>query len=288
LNSTFKYAIVILNPIAVLPASGLQAGILLYPDIFTKARRSDWRAFFVDEHQTKARCAMAVITISRQFGSGGDEIAEKICANSGYRLFDKHLLMKAALDAGISNQQIIDYSDNNIKVDNFFDRLFGRPAPAAQIRFTTQDFDGHQIIELKNLNEEQAHTLLVKAVETAYELGNFLILGRGGQVILQDKREVLHVRVEAPLEDRLIRVRSQLQQAHMTFATSLEARRAAQDLIIENDAASGDYVKHMFGVDWSDHTLYDIILNTRRLDLDLAARQILELAQQMSEMPEPA
>ena len=62
---------------------------------------------------------MTVITISRQYGSGGDVIADWICKKIGYHLFDKHILVKAALDVGLSEQEVFDYSEDTYKVRNF-------------------------------------------------------------------------------------------------------------------------------------------------------------------------
>ena len=69
---------------------------------------------------------MTIITISRQYGSGGDEIASRICNLLNYQMFDKRLITQAALDAGLSEQEAIDYSEENYKIRSFLDRLFSR------------------------------------------------------------------------------------------------------------------------------------------------------------------
>lgn len=227
---------------------------------------------------------MAVITISRQFGSGGDEIAELICQTTGYHLFDKHILAKAAVESGLSEQEIVDYSEDNYKVKNFFDRLFSRSRPLAQIRIWKEDATGVRTFEEMQFSEEDALALVRKAVQTAYKVGNMVIVGRGGQVILKDKPEVFHVRVEAPLEDRILRVRNSPLLANRTFDSSVEARRAAQDLIESSDAASADYLRRFYGVDWADPMLYHVVINTGKLTVEQAARLIVNAAvQQVTE-----
>ena len=51
---------------------------------------------------------MAVITISRQYGSGGDEIASRVCELLGYRYFDKRMMAQVASEAGLSSKEVID------------------------------------------------------------------------------------------------------------------------------------------------------------------------------------
>ncbi len=82
---------------------------------------------------------MATITISRQFDSGGDEIANTISAITGYCLFDKHILARAAFDAELSDHEIIDYSEENFKVKNFLDRLLGRSLQLAKVQVWKED-----------------------------------------------------------------------------------------------------------------------------------------------------
>jgi cytidylate kinase len=231
---------------------------------------------------------MAVITISRQYGSGGDEIAEMICRATGYHLFDKQILARAVSEAGLTDQEVIDYSEGNYKVQNIIERLTGRSRPAAQVRVLKRDPEGQQTAEEMPLSEEQAFSLVRKAVEASYRAGNMVIVGRGGQMILRDHPDVLHVRVEARLEERILRVRGDAEFASRRYSDSVDARRAAQALIEANDDASADYLKHFYDVDWSDPLLYHLVINTSKLALDQAARLIVEAARQLEGRAEPA
>lgn len=210
---------------------------------------------------------MTVITISRQFGSGGDEIANRLCLSLGYRMFDKNHLFQAAAEAGISEKEIVDYSEENYKVKSFFERLFVRARPLAQMSYTAAVTDGITLMEPFVLDEVRAVELVRHAIEAAYQKGNMVILGRGGQVILASQPDVLKIRIEAPLEDRIQRVKV---SHHL-------ARREAQDLIEERDAASREYLKHFYNIDWSDPLLYHLVLNTGKLNLELATNLICTL-----------
>jgi len=229
---------------------------------------------------------MAVITISRQYGSGGDVIAENICKKTGYRLFDKFILAEAAFEEGLSEQEIVDYSEDQYKAHTFFERIFGRSKPVAQMRTWVEVKGGVRIAEKLSLSEEQALSFVRKAVNSAYEMGNMVIVGRGGQMILRERPGVLHVRIESPLEERLLRVRSLPELTNQTFSDSVEARQAAQDLIEKSDAASTDYLRRFYNVDWSDSSLYHLIINTSKLGVEQAAEVIVDLIHQLERQQE--
>ena len=230
---------------------------------------------------------MTVITISRQFGSGGNEIADQICKTTGYHLFDKHILTMAASEAGLADQEIVDYGEDNYKVKNFFDRIFGSSRHITQVRIWKEDRQGIRIKDEMLLGEDHALFLERKAIEKAYKMGNMVIVGRGGQVILGTFPDVLHVRIQAPLEERLQRVRGYPDLVGRAFSDSVEARRAAQDLIITSDVRSEEYMKQFYGVDWSDPFLYHLIINTSKISLELAASVIIEAAHRLENIAEP-
>jgi CMP/dCMP kinase len=243
--------------------------------------------FFVFFNHLEVRCTVAVITISRQYGSGGDEIAAEICKMMGYHMFDKHILAQAASEVGLADDEIIDLSEENYKIRNFFDRLFGTPrSRIVRILKENDNLDEMRVVEEMPLTEENALVLERKAVDTAYQVGQIIIVGRGGQMILQDWPNVIHIRIVAPLEERIQRIRAQHKLANRSFTDSVEARRAAQDEIESNDLISADYLKRFYGVDWSDPLLYHLVINTSQLNLEQATKIIIEAVQQIEPIAE--
>lgn len=222
---------------------------------------------------------MSVITISRQFGSGGDEIAAMVCEALWYRIFDKHMIAEAAKAEGISVVEMGDFSEENIQTSGFFLHLFSRPQPAFSARVWKEGIDGTRSIEEFVLDETEALALTQKAVKAAYQMGNMVIVGRGGQVILQNEPDVLHVRIVAPLEHRIQRVKEQLKVSQNTYLADIEMRRNAQDLILSRDAASEEYLKRFYHVDWDSPLLYDLVINTGSLSLKKAAEIIIGLVE---------
>ena len=220
---------------------------------------------------------MTVITISRQFGSYGDEIAQKLCEILGYQYFDKRLVMQAASEAGLSEQEIMDYSEENYKVRNFLGQILSRPQTLGHVRIWKEDAQGIRSPDAIPLTEETALDLVQKAIRHAHQIGNVVIVGRGGQVILQNEPDVLHVRVEAPLETRIQRVKQ-----WQPYETSLGLRRTAQDIIEKKDAVSADYLQRFYNVRWDDSMLYHIIINTEKLSIDQAANMLAHTAREFS------
>lgn len=224
---------------------------------------------------------MAVITISRQFGSGGDEIARRIAEILDHQLFDKRLVAKTAAEVGLSEQEIIDFSEESHKVRSFLDRLFRVSPPSSAGHIWTEDATGLRRVEGVRLEEDVLLNLMQKAIRSAHASGKIIIVGRGGQVILRDQPDVLSFRVEAPMEDRIQRVKDQLRQSRHEFNADVQLRRDAQDLIYTRDAASADYLKRFYQVDWADPALYHLVINTGKLSIEQAADIITRLAIEM-------
>ncbi len=225
---------------------------------------------------------MSVITISRQAGSQGNEVAARVCKVLAYKHFDKSMIAEAAKEAGLLHEQIIDYSEENRKMLTFLDRLLGRSTPVAQTRVWKESVSGVRTVEDITLNEDVVVALVEKAIRTAHEYGNMVIIGRGSQIILRDRPDVLHVRITAPLELRIQYAKKQLKAERQSFDASIDLRRDAQDWIQARDAASADYLKTYYNVDWNDCSLYHLMLNMGRMTVEQAADTIVHLSQTMS------
>ena len=184
---------------------------------------------------------MAVITISREVGSGGDEIARRVGEVLGYRLFSRTLMAEVAREQALSEAEIVDFSEDSYRARGFIDALFRRSAPVA----TTIRALAHR--------------------------GQVVIVGRGGQAILRDEPRVLHVRVIARPEDRLRR----------TVEAEGLSRNEASKLITERDRAIAQYVRRFHGVEWADPLLYHLTLNTSLLSPATAVELIAAAARQL-------
>jgi CMP/dCMP kinase len=233
---------------------------------------------------------MTVITISRQSGSGGDEIAARVADLLGYQLFDRRIILQAAQEVGLSEQEIIDYSEENHKIRTFLDQLFGRTKQVTTARIWKDDPSGVRVVEEFGVTEESALALVQKAIKSAYKTGNMVIVGRAGQVILKDQPGVLHVRIEAPLEDRIQHLKQSIKNSEGHYQADVEIRRKAQDQITQRDKASSDYTRRFYQVEWADPLLYHMVLNTGRVGIEQAALLIVRMVRILEQEqlnPEP-
>jgi cytidylate kinase len=217
---------------------------------------------------------MSVITISRQYGSGGDEIAVRVCELTGFRYFDKDLIARVVADLGLAQQDIVDYSEDSYQVRSFVERVMGTSRVVSETHILKgETAAGGADLEIKRLDESDTIALVRSAVQAAYKLGDVVIVGRGGQAILQPSLGVLHVRIEAPLSVRIQRVQD---EAHIT-------RSLAQEIIAARDAAAADYIKRFYYLNWADPTLYHLVLNTGRWGVEQTALIIEHALERMAE-----
>ena len=178
---------------------------------------------------------MAIITISREMGSGGIPIAHKVAEELGYQLIDGEAIMAAAESYGLS-PEAVEQADE--KPPHFVDTL-----------------DSKQFLDL--------HLIELIILEAALK-GDVVIYGRGGQDLLKDINSVLRTRVIAPFEVRVER---------WAEREWLDPDRARY-LVRKSDQQRAGFIKYYFDRDWEDSASYDLVINTQRLSEDMAVQVI--------------
>jgi len=211
---------------------------------------------------------MTTITISRQVGSGADQVANAVAERLGLRIFEKRLMAQVAEELGMSATELVDYSEGDYRRQNFIDALFRRRRKVEEVLSTWEGGeDGGDLAAKRILDEWLAIDLTRAAVEAAYQRGDVLIMGRGSQVILEGYIHVLHVRLVAPLESRVQRLCTQHKM------TPPQARRLAA----QRDQATAEYLGRFYNADPDDATLYHATFNTARCGVEKTAELICEL-----------
>jgi cytidylate kinase len=215
---------------------------------------------------------MSAITISKQLGAGGEDIARLVCDMLRYRYFDKQLIIAAARDVGLAHDQVVDYSEDRYEVQNFLARVLGRgPRPVKKVKVHQPDAAGAMTLTETTIDEGQYVELIQSAIRAAHAEGDIVIVGRGGQSILQDEPNVLHVRVIAPQGTRIARVQER-------SGCSMDE---AQMQIARQDRATSEYLGRFFGVHCDDPDLYHFVLNTGKLSLEGAAQIVVDAVVQL-------
>lgn len=216
---------------------------------------------------------MVAITISRQYGSGGRKVALKVASELKYDIFDKRLMVDIARDMGMSETELVDFSEENYEVRGFFDNLFGGGRNVATVSTRTRDGDGTEQKIFRKLDEQEAINLVRASVRTAYKRKNVVIVGRGGQHILKNELDVFHVRIVASVKtrrERLVEI-----EGHKSYETV--------PIIAERDKANREYHHRFYDADLNDPQMYHMVLNTGKLSTDHAVELILATYKQFLE-----
>ena len=192
---------------------------------------------------------MSAITISRQYGSGGGEVATQLSQRLGWQLIDHEIVAQVARSLGVTEEEA-DVHDE--RVEGFIARALNAlqaAAPLVPAPFTPPE-----------QAEAAYNEALRNVVETAANTGRVVIVGRTGQALLAGRRDVLHVRIVAPLKQRI---------AYVARREGLD-EAAAQSRIQSKDRDRSRYLQARFGRSVDDPLLYDLMINTAILDLESA------------------
>jgi len=236
---------------------------------------------------------MRVITVSRQLGSHGDEIAAGVAQALGLRLIDVETINRAAQQAGVPEIALAELEQEGarglanqvLKAMRAMPGLYSRPAPAtpapqggeappSEPSGLTIPFAGlfsPAVLPLSASLDSYVRMVDLVIRGLARE-GNLLIVGRGGQVLLRKSPGVLHVQTVAPRPYRVDGVAAQFRLD----------RRAAQNKLRANDRARADYLRRYHGVDWLDPTLYHLVINTGRVPVPTAIQLIITAHQALA------
>jgi cytidylate kinase len=205
--------------------------------------------------QGDAISGMRAVTISREYGSGGGEIAARLAKRLGWQLIHHQIVMQVAKALGVTQQ---DAEAHDEHAEGLVARvLYGLSA-------IQPPMPGGVPIDL-SIDSRSYDEARTRAVEGAIAAGQVVIVGRGAQVLLADRRDVLHVRVVAPLEQRI---------AYVMKREGLD-RAAAQARIQQKDRDRLRFLMTAHHRNAEDAHLYDIVVNTGVLDLDSVVEMLV-------------
>lgn len=174
---------------------------------------------------------MPIITVSREMGSGGFLVSERVAEKLGYQFLDGDAIREMAENYGLS-------VDSVRKADE-------KPPP----------FDA-QLDQLVELDLQQIELLILESAQK----DNVLIYGRGAHFILSDLKGIFRVRFVAPFEERVER------WAEREWLDPDLAR----EMVRKSDQQRAGFIKYYFNRDWTDPLEYDLVINTSRITLDTA------------------
>lgn len=192
-----------------------------------------------------------VITIARQYGSGGKTIGEMLSNELGMHYYDKELVKLASEESGI-NETLFVKADEMVHPPLFRSNqniYQGELIPPESNDFTSTD----------NLFNYQA-----KAIKDLAEKESCIIIGRCSDFILHEYTNVLSVFIHAPLDFCL----EQAAKKHSMTMKELER------FIAKTDKRRADYYKYHTGKEWTDARNYDLCLDSSKLGFDRCVEEI--------------
>ena len=202
-----------------------------------------------------------LITISRQYGAGGSEVARRVAAALGWRVVDNELVEQVAMRAGLQPEDVAELEE---RVPTFVERL-ARTLAAATPELFPPTPGGHGCSPLEEAD-------LVRITETVVaeiaEQGRVVMVGRSAPAVLERRADALHVKLVA---SRSYRVDVASIRLHVPHAKAAE--------ILDNtDKMRARYNREYYHRDWNDPINYHIVLNTEALGIDGAVDVIVARA----------
>jgi cytidylate kinase len=218
---------------------------------------------------------MPVITISRQFGAAGIAVGNLLAQHLDAELLDKAIIARVAVRLGIPEAEIESYDE---RMPSFWQRVTNALASSSPEPMLV-DVPYLEQVPTGTMQERLA-TVTRAVIEEAAERGNAVIIGRGAAWILGKRPGVLNVQLHASMDAR---IRYLLARVEEIPVDARPEEKSLRDLCQSVDAARGEYVKRLYGVDWLDARSYDIAVDVGRLGVDGTADLIESAAKALKQ-----
>ena len=208
---------------------------------------------------------MSIITISRQSGCEANEVARILCQKLNYQLLNKELMMDLAKELRQEPSQA-EETPTSSKAAAWLERVlnpFYNPNDLLYVAQKEISFASGQPLTIRQVRE---------LIQAAYARGNIVIVGRGSQVILAGKPDVLHVRLIGSPEKRI-----QMWQKRESLSYD-EAKKRME----KRDRAHVDFVKNYFNADITRQEWYDLIISIDHFTKDAIAELISQALPRMT------
>ena len=203
-----------------------------------------------------------IITIARQYGSGGREIGEKVAEKLGIKLYDKELITEAA------NRGELDHTVTQLADESAANTLLYTLAMGSNVLGTTMNF-GYKMPLNDKLFILQSDVIKEFASESSC-----VIIGRCADYVLRDEERLLRVFIYGDLDHRQARIT----ERHPELKSS-----QIIDAISKTDKRRSSYYNFYTGNKWGKFDNYDIAINSSTLGIDGAVELIAECAKRLSE-----
>jgi cytidylate kinase len=211
------------------------------------------------------RMKIRVITVEREYGSGGAAIAERLAQRLAWQLWDRDLTAEIAREAKVTREAVHRCDE---RVDPLLSRLFSVYARGSYERTLP-------VSEARHFNADAMVAMLHKVIEQAAAKGDCVIVGRGSPYILRNRPDAFHVFIYAPDDEKLLRLKKIGQ-----------SEKEARQLIEEVDRERAAFIRHYFHKEWPHRPLYNLMINSKFGD-DYVVETILRNIAALENLREP-
>lgn len=204
-----------------------------------------------------------ILTIEREYGCGGGEIARQIADRLGWTLWDQVLTSEIARLSHCDRSEV---ESREERVDPLYYRLFKS--------ILRGSFEGSlNVHRLELLDADSIFRITQRVVQQAASIGDCVIVGRGSQHFLCDRADTLRIFLYAPRHEKVRRL----------IADGISEREVGQ-LVDTVDADRAAFVEKYFHMQWPNRPLYHAMLNTVAGN-DLVIDAILSLKKALERQP---
>jgi|SRR5665647_849460 len=202
---------------------------------------------------------MAIVTVSRLYGSGGSEVAARVAHSLGWSLLDNAVVDAVAAKLGVTRDEVAALEE---RMPSLVERLVETMA------LGSQDWAGAVGQGKRPPTDAQVIEVTRHIVEEAIARGPLVVVGRGAQAMLAARSDALHIFCHAP--------RSALITRSMT-RDRLSEEEAAK-LVDDTNAHREQWVRRHWNRDWRDPSNYDLSVNTESLGIAGASEIVVAAA----------
>lgn len=204
---------------------------------------------------------MPIVTVSRQYGSGGSEVAERVASALGWKLYDNAVVEEVAARLRMTPAEV---SAREERVPSLVERMASAMALGVPEVMPV-------VGEMATVPSEERMVMMTRRViEDAVQAGPAVLVGRGAQCMLARRSDALHVYCYAAEEDLIRYVIENL------GISAADAPKKVTEMNHQREA----YVRLHWKRNWRDVANYDLCVNTATLGLDGAARLVTEVARE--------
>ena len=201
---------------------------------------------------------MAILTISRQYGSGGSEIAALVAKQLGWSLLDNEVVDAVAARLGLSSAEV---QAREERVPSLVERLTAAMTMGSQEWMTP-------VAAAKRPTDEQLIEVTRHIIQEAIARGPVVVVGRGAPAMLAERTDALHVFCYAPRKALIARTMKR---------DNLNAEQAAR-MVDDTNREREQWVRLRWERDWRAHENYDLAVNTERLGIQGTADLVVSAA----------